>query len=497
MVNEIRVSFLEFAGKIAEEVYDPTTKESRFAVWDGNEVTYEESIEYEGTTYKPIKDIEAYEKGAVSLPSEALEYGSEQDLQREIKEHIHKYVDVSDTYETFASWYVLGSWVYDKFRAVSYLRLLGDTGCGKSRFIDVVGGLCYKPIRTSGATTPAPVYRLIQRWKGTLLVDEGDLRYSDPTNEIVKILNQGFEINRPITRCNPNDCSKVEFFDTFGPKIIATRSTFTDQALESRCLTERMVETNRTDIPFNLPSKFDEEQRKLRNKLLMFRLRMYGEIDPDEITKIDLGDIEPRLKQAFSSFGLLFSNNPGLMETFREFLENYNRALVEERAGSFTGQIVNTIVNLKEEGKEAISSKMIAERLEEDYGLENVSPQKVGKELSSLGIKTRQRKVEGKNARWICWDEGLMDKLKRRYVLQSEGSKSSKCINSSMGLGDYFDLDDDSDIRGPDTNATNATNDTSEVDEYLELDDSNSLEQIGHRKNWRVERAKKGECYES
>ncbi|HHX51352.1 MAG TPA: hypothetical protein GX711_07930, partial [Clostridia bacterium] len=82
--------------------------------------------------------------GAVKLPSGVEEYGETLFLLIEIEEHIHKYLDVSPSYLKFAVYYILLSWVYDRFHTLPYLRALGDTGCGKSRFLDVIGGLCYK-----------------------------------------------------------------------------------------------------------------------------------------------------------------------------------------------------------------------------------------------------------------------------------------------------------------------------------------------------------------
>ena len=54
------------------------------------------------------------------------------------------------------------SWCYDVLNTVPYLRALGDYGTGKSRFEDIIGGLCYKPMFTNGAITPAVIYRVLR-----------------------------------------------------------------------------------------------------------------------------------------------------------------------------------------------------------------------------------------------------------------------------------------------------------------------------------------------
>ena len=57
-----------------------------------------------------------------------------------------------------------------------------------TRFLDTLGYLHYKPIATSGATTSAPVFRIIDKWKGTLIMDEADFQKSDEAQDIIKII---------------------------------------------------------------------------------------------------------------------------------------------------------------------------------------------------------------------------------------------------------------------------------------------------------------------
>lgn len=70
-------------------------------------------------------------------------------------------MDVSPLFESIASYYVLLSWVYDSFNELPYLRLRGDPGSGKRRFLLTAGLLCYKRIFASGASTVSPLFRII------------------------------------------------------------------------------------------------------------------------------------------------------------------------------------------------------------------------------------------------------------------------------------------------------------------------------------------------
>jgi hypothetical protein len=62
----------------------------------------------------------------------------------------------------------------DAFNEVPYLRLRGEFGTGKTRFLQTVGSLCYRPIFTSGVSTVSPLFHLLDTFGGTLILDKAD-----------------------------------------------------------------------------------------------------------------------------------------------------------------------------------------------------------------------------------------------------------------------------------------------------------------------------------
>ena len=189
-------------GAILEMVYQPAEKRSAFVFWKEGEWKLESSFDasplHRLVPYSPNNNLIKNE--VVLFPSEPEEYGSEEQLLAEIQSFIHRYVDVSPLFEKIASYYVLFSWVYDRFNELPYLRLRGDPGSGKTRFLLTVGSLCYKPIFASGASTVSPLFRILDAFRGTLIIDEGDFRLSDERAEIVKILNNGNGRGFPVLR---------------------------------------------------------------------------------------------------------------------------------------------------------------------------------------------------------------------------------------------------------------------------------------------------------
>jgi len=360
-------------GSLLEMVYDTVQKQTAFVIWqDGTwrvekEVTTINSAQL--IPYSPGNNLLKNE--VVLFPSQPQEYESEEQLLGEVQSFIHRYVDVSPLFEKIASYYVLFSWVYDGFNELPYLRLRGDPGSGKTRFLLTVGSLCYKPIFASGASTVSPLFRIIDAFRGTLIIDEGDFRLSDEKAEIVKILNNGNARGFPILRSEvtPSREFNPTAYTVFGPKLIATRGFFQDRALESRCLTEQMGQQRlRSDVPINLPARHKEEALIIRNKLLLFRFRNYHKRVPTE-EFVDR-NIEPRLNQVFAPL-LAIIEDAEARADLHELARKYNREMIADRSSDMEAQILEIIKDLIASGDSRLSVKDITnwfvDRHGEDY----------------------------------------------------------------------------------------------------------------------------------
>jgi len=379
------------------------------------QITKQSQVEMSEVTWVPVMD-QTITEGAVLLPDGIEEYGDTLKLVDEVRAHIHKFVDLPPTYEEFAAWYVLMSWVSDRLRTVGYFRFVGDTGTGKSRALDVLGRLCYKPMVLAGAITPAPIYRLIRRFRGTLVLDEADFSDSTEKSEVITILNCGFERGRPIVRCSKDDPNTLEILPCFGPKVFATRYTFDDVALEARCLTTKMQETDRGDILSILDDTFFAEEMHLRNKLLLWRFHNWAKIEYNSIRDIDIGKLEPRIKQTSLPYALMFKDRPEVMDRFRTFILKYQEEIIQTRAEGEQGRIVMAFFTLAaEHGANYVSSGMITEYVNEHFKLDIKTP-KVGKILHSLGLDTTKKRYQGKQLHYINWNPITMRKLHRRYM---------------------------------------------------------------------------------
>ncbi len=376
-------------------------------------------VEVNGIKYQPLSpNSNLIEKGVMLFSSTVVPYEDEKEILNDIKIFIHKYLDISEVFEQIATYYVLFTWLYDRFNEVPYLRAIGDFGSGKSRFIQTIGMLCYKPVFTSGATSTAPIFRILNESKGTLVLDEADFKFSDMTSDIVKILNTGYQKGTAVIRCKPNSFDP-EAFDVYGPKIIATRETFTDKALESRFLVEEMEGGKvRKDIPRTLDEDFYEGAQNIRNKLLMWRLDNY--FKPIERRQDLIEGIHPRLNQiVMPLFSIIKDEN--VRENLKTFIIKYNTELVSDRGLTWESDIVFAILKLEyERVLSELTMKDIAEEVnrEMDFREETLSAKKVGWYLrKKLYLKTEKKRkgfvlmIEKNRKRLDSWKEryGITD----------------------------------------------------------------------------------------
>ena len=379
-VKKNRKASLVLDDKIAETVYDKKLHQTQFVDYKDGEIKFLDKVKQDGQEIFPLDaKSDVVSKSIVLLPSEPLEYGTEETLIAEIKNFIHHYLDISPMFEQIASYYAIFSWVYDRFSEVPYLRAIGDFGSGKSRFLQVIGSICYRPIFTGGATTTAPIFRILDEIRGTLILDEADLRFSDMTQDIIKILNMGYQKGGSVLRMQGKDLMEMRAFDVFSPKIVATRETFSDKALESRFLIEEMGRGKlREDIPRRLSDEFWDEALILRNKLLMWRFRNYQkELIFDE--KI-IEDIHPRLHQIVIPLMTIIESTE-MKQSLKEFVQKYNTELIADRGLSRESDITFAIFKFEyDTNKKETTVGEIAENVNQDIFdfEEKLTPRKIG-----------------------------------------------------------------------------------------------------------------------
>jgi hypothetical protein len=208
----------------------------------------------------------------------------------------------------------------------------------------------------------------------------------------------------------------------FGPKLIATRAPFKDEALESRCLTAEMMSLTRQDIPRVLPPSFAAEVDKLRARLLTFRLtnlnKLKGSSFGNELLEPNL---QPRLQEILIPLKAMVNGDSSMAKILRSFIHQQQDALFSRRRESSAGRVLAAMIELQGEGT-TLTGENIAQRVTEIDDEVDINARKVGWLTRKLGFK-KDRSSGGH--RVTRWDEERVARLASTYGLHFQPSTSS------------------------------------------------------------------------
>ncbi len=334
------------------------------------------------------------------LPLPPIESSTEEiyiDIYAELKQYL---ILKEEEYCIITLW-IMASWLVDDFSTCPYLCLIAPKSSGKTAVLNILGELAYRSV-SAISVTAASLFRAIEMWHITLLIDEAEYQIRSETEAgqaLYGCLNGGYKRGSFALRIEGDGSSSARVpaaYDVFGFKAIAATKLF-HPTLESRSIIINMVQ--------GIPQKIIIDPGRMaliRAKLLFWRFETLGKlplVHPD--SKVG------RLIEMFIplyTVAQLFKKKAGRQDKVK--YEEINKILLakidemendrkEEEQGSEDAKVVSAIYDLSE--NETISTKDIAEYLKwvDEYTDAKESAKtyyKIGKILKILGIKTTHTK---------------------------------------------------------------------------------------------------------
>ncbi len=308
-------------GLLAEQVYDEENG-SRYILYDNisGKTSYAREFSLKGVLYHPINNNHPKNR-QVLLPSGAEEYDTTSKLINEVKNFLDKYHEEPNRLERridvlyiFETWVAFGRDCLGMIPQMPYRRRRGQWGYGKTRALETLGAVCYRPFYIAGCGSEAALRRRFDLWRGTAIMDEADFSSSDLYATIVKILEAGWDKDKAWYDMQDTiDPSKGVSLYVYGPKVASTREDYADRALEARFLTADAAEKTKP-MPISLTDAFFVEALRLRNKLLLWRFRHYFKVKKALERLSDPGleaelygnlQVSGRIKQVFAPLFLI------------------------------------------------------------------------------------------------------------------------------------------------------------------------------------------------
>lgn len=128
---------------------------------------------------------------------------------------IRRYVVMPAHAAEAAALWVVHAHCFDLFQHSPRLAIASpEKGCGKSTLLDVLAQMAPRTLKTENLTA-AVMFRVIEAYRPTLLVDEVDSFLGDK-DELRGILNAGHRRGGKAVRCEGDD-NAIKAFDTFAP----------------------------------------------------------------------------------------------------------------------------------------------------------------------------------------------------------------------------------------------------------------------------------------
>lgn len=446
-------------GWLVEYLYDPEDHTARLAWRDPDgKIDSGRTVEIEHVVYEAMEPTETFRMNGVQFPSKIGEPKSTGEVVKYVEAFIKSnYLIAQELDIKIMSYYVLLTWIYDSFNAIPYLRAIGEAGAGKSELMRRVGLLCYRTIAANGCGTVATLFRSVERYQGTVFIDEADLQVSDTTSEVIKFLNLGAMRGNPITRleevrdADGNKSYEERMYRTYCPKLIAMRRDFKDDAVGSRCLTFKIqpretFELIRHKVPLEINNQMRASALAIRNLLLRWKLDHWQVEIPIDPTYYDL-DISSRLNQVTGALMALAKDAPELQAEMRQFLRAYYSEMTQARSMTITARVIEAIwqihkykdlramyVTVEPDGTEKMlvgSVTKIANEIMDEMNTgedkpgetddqhkrkrDELSPQRIGRLIrEDLQIRIAERTKKGF---YMVWDEERMTAVAKRFGL--------------------------------------------------------------------------------
>lgn len=289
--------------------------------------------------------------------------------------------------------WVFFTWVVD----ASYIAPIAwinapEKRCGKTQLLTLIGRLCKRALPTTNISPPA-LYRSIEKYQPTLLIDEADSFFKQ-NEELRGVLNAGHSRDAPyIYRCQGDDNEPMPFY-VYGAKVISGIGNISDTLIDR-------------SISLQLRRKTADEHRyrvrhldKAITDTLKAKLARWAD---DNIQAVDA--CMPALPEAINdrsqdNWEILFKIASLLNEHWQNNCFNACVAIsgIEQNEPSINEVLLADINNVFVENRlNRISSVQLVEKLCSDTDLnwatynrgKPITPRQIAKKLADYGIQSK------------------------------------------------------------------------------------------------------------
>lgn len=214
---------------------------------------------------------EAEKEGCATDPEPWPEPVNGPSLLTEITCAVEKHVILDHHFVVAAGLWILLSYLTDIVDCLPILAIISPTKrCGKTRLLGVLDQMVRRSVSSSNISTAA-VYRVVEEYAPTLLIDEADSFLAD-NEELRGVINSGHTRNTSyVIRVNNDMGGRVERFSTWAPKAIALIGELPD-TIADRSISIRLRRKVKGEKVKALRESSPDEWLTLRRKIMRWAI---------------------------------------------------------------------------------------------------------------------------------------------------------------------------------------------------------------------------------
>jgi hypothetical protein len=376
-----------------------------------NKLYTAETVKIGDNEFKPKQDlpINYATKKVLDIPRNINFADLLDDVEKFIRRHLE--MPEESDYFLLALW-VFHTYIIDREFLTPYLYFYGAYGTGKSQAGHVMKHIAYKAENLTTVTS-ASLFRGIQYYKNTLIIDEIKLWGYNSNPDILSVILSGYQRKDSVPRVDLNEKidaeDQIKYYDVFGPKAICTTEAI-EARIKSRCLYFIMKQNVRVAVEdlIDQDEKSLDQAEYLRNCLTIFRANFLNKKFKklDKIARRRLGQILTPL------YRIVMEIVPDREEEFKEIVKQLDKKRKEVKTSSLEAEVIQIFVDKAKNDIDSIGSKDLCEILNIDRSITaEISTMKLYYKMIPLGFK----KTTTQPRRWSV-DQKILKRLEEEYL---------------------------------------------------------------------------------
>jgi hypothetical protein len=428
-------------GKMLSSIIFEQIEENKYAIYEqmpDNAWQLKTALEYE--------DFIPLTRTPLTHPPVPTEYENDEVLYNAVRNYIYRHLDLPNplAYDILTS-FIFKTWIEELFDFTPYLGFYGREAVGKTRALEILKELCFRGWLTTGLTT-ATLFRLVEKFSPTLLIDESEFLTSEERRELIGLINAGQRRGIMIPRMKENG-QEAEFFSVYCPKAISGTQEL------KKATTSRMIVFTMTKNIRPVPRGIDKtEGSKLRSQLLMWRFKKMAELKNSMNLKEKLVMMEPKAKTEFKElepldgrtyelfYPLYYSTAAASRPNILEFAKELEQSKLLAEKTVLASMVFEAICNLQHEAKRGLLLlKDIAAYVNKDQPAQYwITEKRIGSKCSQMGFeKTRTNRGSA-----IILNTTVIDRLRKdprystdllNYIESDESDESEAKTERASG----------------------------------------------------------------